>query len=161
PMSFVLRGQPSVWTAPLVPVALAMTAGIALDRTCVIPLLASLGAALASMLAWIIFSRSPQKWLALIYLWGGVAALGASCHHWHRHRLDPDDVSHYASLEGQPARLRGTLTSAPIAQPAPAVDTLRSIPGKAISRLVVRVIERQDMTTRNWSPVCGLVQVSM
>src|SRR5437879_13865373 len=106
-----------VWSAPLVPVALAMTAGIIVDRYCVAPLPASLAIGLVALLAWLIFSNTARQWLALAYLWIGVAGMAAAYHHWHRYHLPDSDVQAYASYDGKPARLRGALRSAPVSQP--------------------------------------------
>ena len=70
-----------------------------------IPLPASLGAALVCVLAWLIFANTPQKWLALVYLWGSVAGLAAAYHHWHRYHVDANDIQHQANYDGKPIRL--------------------------------------------------------
>src|SRR5262245_2855258 len=116
-----------VWSAPLVPVAMAMTAGIVADRSLIIPWPASLGAAFAFLCPWIIFTGRTRHRFALLYLWVGVAALAAAYHHWHRHADDAGDVRHFAAHDGKPVRLRGTLNTAPIKQPGQH-DPLRSFP---------------------------------
>ncbi|MBI2804790.1 MAG: DNA internalization-related competence protein ComEC/Rec2 [Planctomycetes bacterium] len=152
--------QLPVWSAPLAPVGLALTAGIVLDRFWVIALPASLGLAFISILAWLIFANTAQKWLALVYLWSSVAGLGAAYHHWHRHLLDADDISHAAAREPRPARLRGVLHTAPISLPAQR-DPLRSFPTKDATRFVLSVRQMQDLTTRIWRPTGGRVQVTL
>jgi competence protein ComEC len=142
------------------PVALAMTAGIVLDRFWIVPLPASLCAAFVCLLAWLIFSNSAHKWLALVYLWGGVAGFGAAYHHWQRYYLEPSDISYLASDDPLPIRVRGTLQTAPLTQDAPD-DPLRSMPGRQTTRFVLRVFERQELATRSWSPVTGQVQVML
>jgi hypothetical protein len=130
-----LPRQLSVWCAPLVPVALAMTVGISADRFWVVALPASLGVALVCILAWLIFANTSRQWLALFYLWGGVAGLAAGYHHWHRYHIDANDIRHGASYDGIPTRLRGTLTTAPITQ-AGQGDPLRSIPTRDLTRIL-------------------------
>src|SRR5262245_28022408 len=72
-----------VWKAPLVPVALALTAGIVLDWLFVLPLAGSLITAGLLLIAWTITALGRETFLALIYLWGGVGALAATYHRWH------------------------------------------------------------------------------
>lgn len=158
-MSTTNSTQP-IWSAPLVPVALAMTAGIVLDRFWIVPLPASLCAAFACLVAWLIFSNTAHKWLALVYLWGGVAGLSAAYHHWQRYYLEPSDISYLASDDPLPIRVRGTLQSAPLTQDPPN-DPLRSMPGRETTRFVLRVSERQELAARSWSPVTGQVQVTL
>jgi hypothetical protein len=119
-----------LWRAPLAPIALAWTAGIVLDRYAVVPLPISLIAALGATLAWLLHVPS-QKSLGVVYLWLGVAALGAAWHHTHRQRDDPDDISHTTDHDGRPLSLRGAVLSAPSVSPAPKPDPLRSQPAKA------------------------------
>ncbi len=159
-MPTVVPPQLPIWSAPLVPVALAMTAGIIADRFWIIPLPASLAFALAAIIAWRLLANSSKKHLALIYLCASVVGLGSAYHHWHRHQVDAADLSHIASYEPQPARLRGTLHTAPISRPE-LHDSLRSFPGKEMTRFVLRVAERQDLTSRSWHESRGLVQVTL
>ena len=114
--------QLPVWSAPLVPVALAMTIGIVIDRFWIVPLGASLGVAFVCVLAWLIFANTRNQWLALVYLWAGVAGFGAAYHHWQRHRPRRTISASSPSVTLSPVRLRGTLDTAPTAQPS---DTIR------------------------------------
>ena len=149
-----------VWSAPLVPVALAMTAGIVADRFGPVPMSASLAVALACIMAWCIFARSPNRWLALLYLWTGVAGLAAAYHHWQRYHVEADDISHFADFDGKPKRLRGTLATAPITQ-AEQHGPLRSFAAKATSRFVLNVTQRQELASRSWHNASGRVQVTL
>ncbi len=149
-----------VWSAPLVPVALALTAGILLDRFCIVPLAASLTVALVSLLAWLIFLNTARQWLALLYLMGGVAAAGSAYHHWHRHHVGATDLSRIAERETQPARLRGVLASAPIVHAGQSAPLL-SFPTRDTTRFVLSVSARQDLAGRAWHDADGLVQVTL
>jgi competence protein ComEC len=149
-----------VWSAPLVPLALALTAGIVADRFLVVPLGVSLAIASTSALAWLIVGAGSRRPLAPIFLWCAFAALGGIHHHWHRHWLDAGDLSHFAERDPQPARIRGTLASAPIAQ-AGKRDALLSFPTRDTSRFVLHATQRQDLATRTWHPVTGNVQVTV
>src|SRR5205823_5242545 len=114
------RGSParrgpaaSVWLAPLVPDALAFTAGIVLDRyTPLAPGFALLTLA-AALLAWAAAAVGRKHFLGLVYLWGGVGMLGALRHHVARERPAADDIATHATTEPRPAALRGLLDSEP------------------------------------------------
>ena len=152
--------QLSILTAPLVPVALAATAGIVVDRLWILPLAGSLALALVGVLAWLILVNTSKKLLALFYLWMSIAGLGSAYHHWRRHHLDAGDLSHLAKEERQPARFRGTLHSAPLVQLAKP-DPLRTLPSDDTTRFVLRVAERQHLASGDWHDVGGLVQVTV
>ena len=152
--------QLPIWSAPLAPVALALTAGILLDRFCIVPFAASLIVALVSLLAWLIFVNTSRQWLALVYLMGGVASAGSAYHHWHRHHVGAADLSRIAERETQAARLRGVLASAPIMRSGEG-GPLRSFPTQATTRFVLRVQTRQDLASYAWHDADGLVQVTL
>jgi hypothetical protein len=87
----------SVWRAPLVPAALAVTAGIVLDRYFAIPLVVSLTAA---------------------------AAFAAAYHHYRRSVYPREDIGNFTPDEPRVARLRGRLDSEPKYTPEPPPDPL-------------------------------------
>ena len=58
----------NIWQAPLVPLALAATAGIVLDRYASVPLLFSLVAAVAGIGAWVFASFGQLVGLRLAFL---------------------------------------------------------------------------------------------
>jgi competence protein ComEC len=149
----------NLWRAPLVPVALAATAGIVLDRHAVIPLPVSLLSIVACLAAWAVTRNGPQPGLALVYLWGAVAALGAAYHHGYREVYAPDDIGNYASPEPRPARLRGVLAEEPTTAALPPGDPLRSIPRQDQTLAVLRVtqLKRRD----DWIPVSGKARLSV
>jgi competence protein ComEC len=152
--------QLPVWSAPLVPVALALTAGILLDRFLIVALPVSLGIAMIALLAWVIFANTTRRWLALLYLMAAVAGFGAAYHHWQRYHVSANDLARNAERESQPARVRGVLASAPLAQ-AGQSGPLRSFPSKPTTRFVLRVSSAQDLVSRNWHDADGLVQVTL
>lgn len=163
PIAERLPRQLPVWEAPLVAVAVAMTIGIIVDRYSMVPLPASLGAALVCALAWFIFAntnRAALGGLALCYLWGSVACCAAAYHHWHRYHVDARDILHHAGYDGKPARLRGVLVTAPITQ-AEQRDPLRSFPTRDTTRFVLRVSQLQEPTRHVWCDTSGLVQVTL
>src|SRR5207237_7146897 len=72
------------WHSPLVPVALAATAGIVLDRYLDVPIAISLIGALGAVACFVLNGSGPRRMLGLVYLWAGCAAAGAGYHHLHR-----------------------------------------------------------------------------
>src|SRR5207249_1866833 len=95
----------SIWRAPLVPVALAVTAGIVVDRYAPLPLLVSLVAAAAFLLAYLIAHLSTRSGLPFVYLALALAALGAAHHHYQRSTYPPDDIGNFAPATPRPALL--------------------------------------------------------
>src|SRR5262249_50580671 len=119
PLEGVLR-------APLVPVALALTAGIVLDRFAVVPLAASLAAALTGLAAWAASLPGRHQALPLVYLAGAVAASGAAYHHLHCHIFPDDDIARWAGPDPRPAKVRGTIIQEPAVSRRPKNDPLQS-----------------------------------
>src|SRR3972149_1317749 len=137
---------------PLVVVAIALAAGIALDRFG--------GAAIdgarfavqwccaASCLAawwWAWRGRHPATaaWLLLV----AVALRGVAWHDLRWNLLPCDDVGRYAELDAVPACATATVLTAPEILPAPRPTPLRAIPGGERSRAEVRVTGIRDGTT--------------
>jgi hypothetical protein len=67
----------SIWRAPLVPVALAVTAGIVFDRCASPPLLISVAAAAGGLTAWLCSAAGSRTGLPLVYLALAGVAFGA------------------------------------------------------------------------------------
>jgi competence protein ComEC len=113
----------SIWQAPLVPVALAATAGVVLDRVVSVPLLVSFVAVLAGLAGWGL-SRSGlgRPGLPLAYLFGATVGLGAAYHHWYREIYPADDIGAFATAEPRPVRVRGVLLAEPARRYAPTAD---------------------------------------
>jgi competence protein ComEC len=147
----------SVWSAPLVPAALAITAGILLDRHASVPLPVSLLAATVCILAWFSTRGSLHRGLPLVYLALAGAAFGAAYHHYRRDIVAPDDISYHAKDEPAPAQVRGFIDEEPVRNPAPPSDPLRSISrtGTTVAVLRVRQLRRRD----DWVNVSGRVRV--
>lgn len=134
--------------------------GVLADRWFEVPIWLSLGAAAACIAAWAILANTRARWAALLFLWASVAGFGAGYHQWVRYRIDPDDLSQFADHDGQPARLRAVVQSAPTVRTSKR-DFLRSFTSPESARFVVRASERQDLATRIWRPVAGNVQVTV
>src|SRR6266852_2950163 len=105
--------QPSIWQAPLVPVALLLTAGIVADRHFSIPLPFSLMIILVSLTAWAAVRLGRQSNLGLIYLALAIAAFGTAHHNWQRDTYPPDDIGNFTTTDPQPVRLRGVIAEEP------------------------------------------------
>ncbi|HWY88178.1 MAG TPA: ComEC/Rec2 family competence protein, partial [Gemmataceae bacterium] len=145
-----------IWRAPLVPVALALTAGILLDRWLDLPLAFSALATLAAVLAWMA-NPGARPALAIGYLWAACAALGAAYHHAARDGYADNDISHLATEEAQPVLLRGVVDTEPNYVRGSGEDPLRSFATTASTRFVLHV--SQLKTAVDWIPVSGLAQV--
>lgn len=147
------RGLLAVWRAPLVPVALAATVGIVLDRTFKVPLLWSLAAFVLALVSWIAARHRDNSPLALLYLWAGLAALGAAYHHWHREVVAEDDIGFLATADPRPVVLRGVLQSEPERLARIKDDPLRTFAARAPIHATVQVtLVRQQ---QDWETVSG------
>src|SRR5262249_62017906 len=93
------RSPASVWQAPLMPAALAVTAGIVADRYARVPLAFGLACLIVSLAAWFITRSSKRPGLPLIYLSIAGISLGAAYHHWYRDSYPPDDIGCFATDE--------------------------------------------------------------
>jgi competence protein ComEC len=149
-----------IWQAPLVPVALAVTAGIVADRYLGIPLVFSLLLAGLGLVAWAVTSRGPRPGLSLVYLALSAAGVGAAYHHWQRDVYAADDIGNFASDEARPTHLRGVIEEEPVIAWRPPQSPLQSIPaveGADPTFAVLRVTHaRQE---REWRPVSGRAQL--
>jgi competence protein ComEC len=160
-----MTGGPSYlfWQTPAAPVALAATAGVVADRCWDVPLPLWLVSAAACVVAWAIVSMGRQKGLAVIYLWGGVAAVGAAYHHWYRNPTAADDIGQYAPAEPQPVVLRGVLAEEPITPPEAEPDPLQGLlrsqprPTATFGVLCAAAIKRRD----EWLPASGRVRLTI
>ncbi len=142
-----------IWRAPLVPVALAATAGILLDRAASVPFPVNLAAALVSLLAWLFARVGARPGLSLLYLLLAIVFLGAAYHHGWRDLYRPDDLGHFVAEQPRPARLRGILADEPAISYQPINDPLRSMPRADPTQSILQVSELHDGT--DWRPVSG------
>ena len=145
------------WRAPLVPVALAVTAGIILDRYAAIPVAVSLGLAAASLIAWGMARFGRNVGLALTYLALAGIALGAALHHSRRNQLAADDLSRFAPPDPLPVQVRGILDEEPHRIPAVS-DPLRSMELPEHTTTVLRAPHLRDR--EEWTEVSGRVFLS-
>jgi competence protein ComEC len=136
-----------------VPVALALTAGIVLDRYVAIPLAASLATALACLGAAAAACTGRQKLLPLVYLAATIAALGAAYHHGYIHSFAADDIGAFATAQPRPVKLRGVLVEEPTISLHPKGDPLQSFEKPDPSLSVLEVSQLHDR--RDWRRVSG------
>src|SRR5947209_7321583 len=116
----------AIWNAPLVPVALAGTAGIVLDRLAGVPLPISVLAAASGLLAWLLMWLGRSSGLPFVYLWFSIAALGAGYHHAWRESFAAEDIGALAETEPKAVQLRGVLEEEPAIAYVTNPDPLRS-----------------------------------
>jgi competence protein ComEC len=140
-------------------VAVAATAGIAADRCWQIPLLGSLVGVIACLAAWAALAIGKKTGLALIYLLGSVAALGAAYGHLRRDTMAHDDVSRFATTQPRPVVLRGILEEEPTTGPAPQENPLQSF----IHRPTTRAVMHVDWIRQRyeWIASSGLVRLTV
>lgn len=147
------------WRAPLVPVALFLTAGIVVDRHFEIPLFFSFGFTFAAWLAWFTLHRAVERGLSLLYLWAACVGLGALYHHWYLFAIPVNDVRHLATTEAKPARLRGVIHSEPTYTRGSDDEPLRFFPSADRTRFVLAATHILDGS--DWLEVSGLVQLTL
>jgi competence protein ComEC len=157
----IRRAELRPWQAPLVPVALAASAGIIVDRTLAVPLPISLAAAIACLLAFVLHRAGPRHRLGLLYLWSGCAALGCAYHHGYRDGAAANNIRHWATEDGRPIRLRGLVESQPTVTRGNGAGPRRTFAKGDRTRFVLRVTEAEDLATRTWQPASGRVQVNV
>ena len=149
------RAPPSTglfWRAPLVPAALAVTAGIVLDRYVSIPVGVSLGLAAAALVAWAMARAGDNTGLALTYLALAGVGLGAALHQSRRDETAPDDLSQIAPPDPLPVQVRGVLDEEPH-RLAGAPDPLRSLQQLEHTTAVLLATHMRDGD--DWKEVTG------
>jgi competence protein ComEC len=146
----------SIWRAPLVPVALLVTAGIVLDRYFSVPLVFSLIAAGVCLAAWLCTSFASSNRLPLVYLALAGVAFGAGYHHFRRD-LGPDDVARLAGDEPRPVQVRGILDEEPFHVPPSGHDPLRSQDRHDRASAALRLTHLRQRET--WVEVAGRVRL--
>jgi competence protein ComEC len=142
--------------APLVPVALAASAGLVADRYGQLPFAVELVAVAVGLAAW--FASRARK-SGAVWLWLAAAALAAAHHHAHRHLFAADDIGMFATARPTPARLRGTLAEEPARFRPPKPDPLLTLrkPETTLTILAVTGIE----TSQGWRPASGRARLTV
>ncbi len=142
--------------APLVPVALAATLGLVLDRYLEVSPIAALLVGVGGLAAWLAgrTRKSAPLWLAV-----AAAGLAAAHHHAHRHAFDPDDIGTFAPDAPTPARVRGSLVDEPDWFHAPKHDPLVT-EQKTETTATVLAVTAID-TQSGWVPASGRVRLTV
>jgi competence protein ComEC len=153
----------SLWRAPLAPAAVAVTAGIVVDRfgpagKSVDPyavVLAIIAIVLVFLAAWL-FSRA-RPGVSLVYLWCAVGFGGAAYHHWWCHVYPAGDIGDLVTDELRLLRVRGTIADEPAVNWQLVNDPLRSMPrgDPTSATLSVTAVHGRD----DWLPVTGRVRL--
>src|SRR5262245_28527209 len=143
----------SIWRAPLVPVALAFTAGVALDRFAGVPFLFTLLLGAVSCAAFVVVRLSGAGRLGPVYLALAGVAFGAGYHHYRQALYPADDIGQLVRDEPRPVRLRGVLDEEPRRLPAAPHQPLRSQPSPASAASILRVTHVIEGSTER--PVSG------
>lgn len=156
PAQTIRAAPPLFRQAPLLPIAGACTAGILLDRYVgVTPAIIIVGLGGATLAAWALRTRRRY---ALAALWFAALWLGAGRHYLQQQR-PADDVSHFATPNGQLVRLRGIVldgfTPTEVVRP----DPLRSRSGGARGAGVIDVTQRWHGD--GWQPASGRVRLTV
>lgn len=144
--------------APLVPVALAATAGLIVDRYVGTSTEAALLTAVAGLIGWLALRN--RKTAAIALLWLAFAGLAAGYHHAHRHSFDADDIGAVATTDPALVHVRGIITEDPVTRFAPKNDALAPIlrTDHDAAELRVTGLLARDGT---WLPTSGLVRLTV
>jgi competence protein ComEC len=146
----------SIWHAPLVPAALAATAGIIVDRAFIVPPFAWIAVLGVGSVLWIA-ARHTSPATGLAFLWLAIAAIGGMHHHQYRYVFAADDIGRLASDDPRLVRLRGRLSEEPTSAGPPMANALRSMPRSEPARSVLEVTYLQ--LADDWRPVSGRVRL--
>ncbi|MBA4190818.1 MAG: hypothetical protein C0467_22760 [Planctomycetaceae bacterium] len=142
--------------APLVPVALAATLGLIVDRYAGASSFAALSVGFAALVAWLVGRSRPSApmWLAI-----AAAGLAAAHHHNHLHSFEPNDIGYMAPDVPTLVRIRGTLDEEPMRYRPPKPNPLVTEPkGETTATvLAVSAVETRD----GWAPVSGRARLTV
>lgn len=143
------------WHVPLMPVALAWTAGILFDRCCAVDGFWYLPLAGVFSLVW---AGRRHPILAGLGLCGMFAAVGAWDHQIQAGWVAADDISRLLTEEAVPARVRGRVETEPMLVRG-SQDPLRTFGTKDATKLVLAV--EAWRLAEDWQPASGRVQATV
>ncbi len=139
------------------PLALAFSAGIVVDRFAQPEFVGSLLVVGAGLVGCFLFRTQPAG--ALPMLWLAVAGLGAVNHHGQIVRVAENDIRHYALPGGNPIRIQGRLASQPLALPPNDDQPEARLANEPSTRGLVNV--SRVLTHAGEHNVVGVVQVTV
>jgi len=146
----------ALWTdlvrAPLVPVALAASTGLILDRYAEPRFAGEAILAAFALLTWLA-ARFRQSASSAVWLWLASGALAAGHHHLHRHRFPDDDIARFAGEKFVVSRVRGTLDEEPARFRPPKPDPLLTIQKAETTATVLAVTSVE--TADGWQAASG------
>ncbi len=140
--------------APLVPLVVAVTLGLVVDRFVGVASVIGLSVAVGGVVGWIIFRKQP--W-ALAWLWVSCGGLAAFYHHAHRNEFPPTDVARFARPEPVILKVRGTLADDPFTRRANTTDPLA--PARRGDVDVTTLDLTEVDTTAGWEACTGRVRL--
>jgi competence protein ComEC len=149
----------NVWEAPLLAAALAVTAGVVLDRHGEIPLFFSLPLGAVALAAFAITRVGAPSGLPLVFLTLAGVAFGAAYHHDRRLVYPGDDIGYLADDTPRPVRLRGWLDEEPRRQPEPDKNPLRTMQPDRTSAAVLWVTQLHR--DGDWVTLSGRVRLQL
>lgn len=148
----------SAWRAPLVPVALAFTSGILIDRHTSVSLIGSLVASGVMLAAFGAVCFGKSRGLPLVYLALACIGLGSAWHHFRRNTHGADDVGWLVEDGRRIVQLRGVLDEEPMVRNRLRDELLFHYrQGTEATTAVLRVSELR--TREGWVSLSGKVQV--
>lgn len=158
---------------PLVPLTLAVAAGIIADRfgprkLFPGPIVSERGdfwflaiwcSCAAMLVAWLWLWRRRYDGLAACSLIAAAALAGSDWHELNWFVYDADEIGRYARFDPMPVCIEAVATESPERVAAPPPTPLRAVPVGERSRMVVDVVRIRD--GRNWRPASGTCQFSV
>ncbi len=144
--------------APLVPIALATSLGLIVDRYGDVPETTGWAVSIIGLVVWMI-ARALKATSALIWLWIASAGLAITYHHTYRHSFPTNDIGAFATEAMRPARVRGTLIDEPSRYNLPKYDPLvtEQKSGTTHTILAVQAINSPD----GWHNTTGRLRVTV
>ncbi len=153
------RFHTTVWQAPLVPAALAVTAGAIADRYVAIPLVFSTVLLTVSLAAWLFARWSSRGGLSLVYLGIACSAAGAGYHHWHRDWYPAREIGNFATNDQCLVRIRGIVVEESRTRSDSKNDSLRSY--VSADRTITTLEATELKQNGGWLPVSGKVRLTL
>lgn len=129
---------------PLVPVVVAVAAGIFVDRYRPLPIHAWWLATAAGLALWLLLWTLRRERWAFVALLLSAAVLAGAWHHCRWSLFRDDDVGHFARRAAQPVCLEAIATASARLIPARPPDPLESVAGGERTRVEVRALAVRD-----------------
>jgi competence protein ComEC len=155
---------------PLVPVAIALAGGVALDRYFPVSVLLWLMFTGGMLLCWgssLCFKRFGSRvhrlqkngLLPSAILLCAIGALAGTWHHVYWNVYSVNDVGHWCDRQGRPARVRGLLTEEPLVVHAGHRDPLRAMPER--TRTLCQMHVQHIESGARWMDASGRAQLAI